>query len=88
LDASNLRNVELTIYINELKEKIQMMEDVNRKKDHIANWKSYEELSKQVHEFVTLDEERMRTIKNLQADFNRTSSELEDEKKALSACMK
>ena len=35
LDAANLRNVELTLYINDLRAQVRKLEDENRKQDSI-----------------------------------------------------
>ena len=45
LDKANLTNVELTLYINELKGQIRDLTAKNRQSDNIQNWKSYEELT-------------------------------------------
>ena len=65
LDQESLKNVELTLYINELRDKIRDLEDENRKASSIQNWKSYEELVEEVRKLIERDSERLRDIQNL-----------------------
>jgi ssRNA-specific RNase YbeY (16S rRNA maturation enzyme) len=52
IEEEKLQNVELTIYINDLKQRILSLEGENRNKDAIQNWKSFEELTEEVRKLI------------------------------------